>query len=65
MFKPFFRENACIFNLFQNLDKMMQSSYLFVILHVKHKKLLIVTVFARFLILEKIQDGDQDGDHIW
>ena len=43
----------------------MQSSYLFVILHVKRKKLLIVTVFARFLILEKIQDGDQDGDHIW
>ena len=43
------------------LDKMMQSKYLFVILHVKRRKILIVTVFARFLILEKIQDGD----HVW
>ena len=36
-----------------------------VILHVKRKKLLIHTVFTRFLILDKIQDGGQDGDHVW
>ena len=47
------------------VDKVMQSNYLCVILHVKRKKLLIVTVFTLFLILEKIEDGCQDGDHIW
>ena len=36
---------------------MMQSNYLCVILHVKRKKLLILTVFTWFLILGKIQDG--------
>ena len=43
----------------------MQSNCLCVILHVKRKKLLIHTVFTRFLILDKIQDGGQDGDHVW
>ena len=37
----------------------MQSNYLCVVLLVKRKKLLIVTVFTCFLVLEKIQDGDQ------
>ena len=41
------------------LDKIMQSNYLCVVLLVKRKKLLIVTVFTCFLVLEKIQDGDQ------
>ena len=41
------------------LDKMMQSNCLCVVLLVKRKKLLIVTVFTCFLVLEKIQDGDQ------
>ena len=41
------------------VNKMMQSNYLSVILHVKRKTLLIFTVFTRFLIREKIQDGDQ------
>ena len=34
-------------------------------LHVKHKKLPIISVFTWFLILGKIQDGSQDGDHVW
>ena len=29
------------------------------------KKLLILTVFTWFLILDKIQDGGQDGNHVW
>ena len=43
----------------------MQSNFLCVILHVKRKKILIYTVFIWFLILDKIQVGGQDGDHIW
>ena len=43
------------------VNKMMQRNYLCVILHVKRKKLLIFTVFTRFLIREKIQDGDVTG----
>ena len=43
-----------------HVDKMMQSNYLFVILHVKRKKLLILAVFTLFLILDKIQDGGQN-----
>ena len=44
---------------------MMQSNYLCVILHVKRKKVLILTVFTLFLILDEIQEGGQDGDHVW
>ena len=40
---------------------MTQNNYLCVILHVTCKKLLILTVFIWFLILDKIQDGD----HVW
>ena len=47
------------------VDEMMQSNYLCVIFHVKCKKLLILTVFTLFLNLDKIQDGGQDGDHVW
>ena len=43
------------------LDKMMQSNCLCVVLLVKRKKLLIVTVFTWFPALEKIQDGN----HVW
>ena len=42
---------------------MMQSAYLCVILHVQHKKLPFIAVLTWFLILGKIQDGSQDGDH--
>ena len=42
-------------------DRTMQSNYLCVVSLVKRKKLLIVTVFTCFLVLEKIQDGD----HVW
>ena len=43
------------------VDEMMQNNYLFVIEHVKRKKLLTLIVFTWFLILERIQDGD----HVW
>ena len=39
----------------------MQSNYLCVVLLVKRKKLLIVTVFTWFPVLEKMQDGY----HVW
>ena len=42
---------------------MIQSNYLCVILRVKRKKILILTVFTWFLVLDKIQDGGQDGHH--
>ena len=41
--------------------KIMQSAYLCVIVHVKHKKLLFLAVLTWFLILGQIQDGD----HCW
>ena len=47
------------------VDKMKQSTYLCVILHVKHKKLPILSVLTWFLILGKIQDGGQGGYHVW
>ena len=40
---------------------MMQSAYLCIILHVKHKKLPFIAVLTRFLIIGKIQDGG----HCW
>ena len=43
---------------------MRQSNYLCVILHVKHKKMINSHCFYLFLILYKIQDGGQDGDHV-
>ena len=39
------------------VDEKMQRNYL----QVKRKKLLILTVFTRFLILDKIPDGN----HVW
>ena len=71
MVKPFLSENACFFFQFFStikvkfVDEMMRSNYLCVILHVQRKKLIILTVFTLFLILDKIQDGGQDGDHVW
>ena len=47
------------------LAKIKQSAYLCVIFHVKQKKLPFVAVLTRFLILGKLQDGSQDGDHCW
>ena len=44
---------------------MNQNVYLFVILSVKHKKSPFLAVLTSFLILDKIQDGGQDGDHCW
>ena len=55
-----------VFQLFsgikeKRLDKMVQSNYLFVVLLVKRKKILIVTVLTWFLVPEKMQDGY----HVW
>ena len=47
------------------VDEMMQSNYLCVISIVKRKTLLLLTVFTLSLILNKIQDCGQDGDHVW
>ena len=65
-----FEWNCTFFQLLSTIkvnlvDKMKQSTYLCVILHVKHKKLPIFTLFTCFLVLGKIQDGGQDGDHVW
>ena len=54
--------NTFFFNFFQQqklnlVAKIMQSTYLCVIFHVKLKKLPFLAVLARFLILGKIQDG--------
>ena len=38
--------------------KIVQSAYLCVIFHVKHRELLFLAVLTWFLILGKIQDGD-------
>ena len=43
----------------------MQSAYLWDIFHLKLKKLLVLTVLTWFLILGKIEEGGQDGDHCW
>ena len=43
------------------VDKIMQSAYLCVIIHVK--QLPVLPVLTLFLILGKIQDGGQDGHH--
>ena len=44
------------------VTKILQSVYLCVIFHVKHKELLFLPVLTWFQILGKIQDGGQDGD---
>ena len=55
----FFKWKCMFFNMFQlenqttPVGKMTQSTYLCVILHVKHKKLPILSVFTRFLFLGK------------
>ena len=45
--------------------KMMQSAHFCVIFHVKHKKFTFLAVLSWFLILGKIRDGGEDGDHCW
>ena len=45
--------------------KIMQSAYLCVIFHVKHKKSPFIAHLTWFLILGKIQQGGQDGVHCW
>ena len=45
--------------------KVMQSAYLCVTFHPKHKKSPFLAVLTWFLILGKIQDGGQDGDYCW
>ena len=45
--------------------KTMQNAYLCVIFHLKLKNLPFLAVLTWFLILGKIQDVGQDGDHCW
>ena len=44
---------------------MKQSGNLSVILNVKHKKINSYLSFPWFLILGKIKEGNQDGDHVY
>ena len=44
---------------------MIEIACLCDILHVKHKKLPFIAILTLFLILGKIQDGSQDGQHCW
>ena len=69
---PILGENTCFFQLFSTikvnlLTKITQSAYLCVIFHtcIEHKKLSFLAILSCFLILGKIQDGGQDGDHCW
>ena len=57
--KTFFNDKS------KSWDKMKRITYLCVILHVKHKRLSILAAFTRFLILCKIQDGNQDDHYVW
>ena len=63
--KPFVNEIACFFTSLtikvKLVNEMIQSVYLHVILHVKHKKLPFIAILTWFLILAKIRDGD----HSW
>ena len=45
--------------------KIMQSAYVSVIFHVKHKKIPLLAVLTWIQILGKIRYGGQDGDHCW
>ena len=45
--------------------KIMQSAYLSVIFHVKHKKIPFLAVLTWIQILGKIRYDGQDGDHCW
>ena len=56
---------STFFNNKSKTCEMMQRAYLCVILHVKDKKLPFIAILTWFLVLGKIQDGGQDGDHCW
>ena len=45
--------------------KIMQNAYLCVIFHLKLKNFPFLALLTWFLILGKIQDVGQDGDHCW
>ena len=65
-----FEWKCMFFQLFSTIkvklvNEMMQRAYLCVILHLKHKKLPFIAILTWFLILGKIQDGGQGGDHCW
>ena len=62
MVKPFLVKNTSFVLLLSTIKlnlvaKTMQSAYLCVIFHVKHKNLLFLAVLTWFLVLGKIQDG--------
>ena len=47
------------------MDKMKQVLIYVLFYMSSTKKIPIFTLFTRFLVLGKIQDGGQDGDHVW
>ena len=50
----------------ENLVDKMKQVLIYVLLYMSStKKIPIFTLFTRFLVLGKIQDGGQDGDHVW
>ena len=60
-------ENASLTTYFvrikaKPLDEIKKNTYLCVILHVKHKQFLRLNLI---IILGKIQDGGEDGEHVW
>ena len=62
MVKPFLVRNISFVLLLSTIKlnlvaKTMQSAYLCVIFHLKHKNLLFLAVLTWFLVLGKIQDG--------
>ena len=67
---PFLGWKYMFFQLFSTIKvnhvaKIMQSTYLCVIFHLKHKNSPYRAVSTWFLILGKIQEEGQDGDHCW
>ena len=63
-------EWMCMFSHFSttevnNVDRIMQSAYLCVILYSNTKYYHFRSVWTSFLILAKIQDGGLDGNYYW
>ena len=50
----------------ENLVDKMKQVLIYVLFYMSNtKKIPIFTLFTHFLVLGKIQDGGQDGNHVW
>ena len=49
----------------ENLVDKMKQVLIYVLFYMSSKKKKKFTLFTCFLVLGKIQDGGQDGDHVW